>query len=68
MSKSRTPGSQWRRRIDVLPTSVRFHLWVLGFKQSSFSHIIQALQDHSLHIFRCPPLYQHALVPSPFRV
>src|SRR5215831_19958498 len=68
MSKSGTHGSQWRRNTDVLPTSVPFHRWRLGFKQSSLRLIAQALQDHSLHIFRCLPLYQHALVPSPFRV
>ena len=53
---------------DVLPTRVRFHPWRLGCKQSSLSHIIQVLQDHSVHIFRYPLLYKHALVPSPFRV
>src|SRR5215831_21143996 len=53
---------------DVLPTSVRFHPWRLGFTQSSLSLIAQALQDHSVHIFRCPPLSDHALVPSPFQV
>ena len=34
----------------------------------SFHHIAQALQGHSLHVFDCPPLYQHALVPSSFRI
>ena len=53
---------------DVLPTSVRFHPWILGFKQSSFSPIIQALQDRNIHIFCYAPLSDHALVPSPFRV
>ena len=53
---------------DVLPTSLRFHPWILEFKQCSFSHIAQALQDHSVHIFHCLPLSDHALVPSPFRV
>ena len=28
----------------------------------------QALQDDSIHVFCCLPLYEHALVPSPFRV
>src|SRR2546427_740571 len=53
---------------DALPTSVQFHPWRLGFKQSSLRRIAQAFQDHSIHIFCCSPLSQHALVPSPFRV
>ena len=48
---------------DVLPTSVRLHPWRLGFKQSSLSRIAQALQDHSIHIFRCSPLYQPCSCP-----
>ena len=47
---------------------VRFHPWTLGFRQFSFSHIAQVLQSHSLHVFGRSLLYQHALVPSPFRV
>ncbi len=45
-----------------------FHPWTLGFRQSSFSPIGQALQDDRLHVFDGLPLYEHALVPSPFRV
>ena len=63
MSKSRTHGSRWRRRTDVLPTSVRFHPWRLGFRQSSLRPIAQALQDHSVHIFCCLPLYQPCSCP-----
>lgn len=59
---------RWRRCSDVLPTSVRFRRWTLGFRQFSFSHIAQALQSHSLHILVYSLLYQHALVPSLFRV
>ena len=58
----------WHRLTDVLPMSVRFHPWTLGFRQSSFNHIAQALQDRNLHIFGYSLLYEHALVPSPFRV
>jgi hypothetical protein len=50
------------------PTSVKFRCWLLGFSQSRFSHIAQALQSHTLHIFWYAPLYRHAVVPSPFRV
>lgn len=35
----------------VLPASVRFHRWILGFRQSSFSHIAQALQGRIIHVF-----------------
>jgi hypothetical protein len=54
--------------VDVVPTSVRFHHWTLGFRSSNFSLIMQALQDRILHVFRYLLLYQQALVPSPFRV
>src|SRR2546428_13989780 len=54
IGKSRTYGWRWRRITDVLPTSVQFHPWRLGFKQSSLSPIAQALHGHSVHIFRCP--------------
>ena len=67
-SKSLTRGFRWHRRSDVLPKSVRFRPWTLGFRQFSFSPIAQALQSHSAHVFGCPLLYQHAVVPSPFRV
>ncbi len=53
---------------DVLPTSVRFHRWTLGFGQCSSHHIAQALQNHAIHVFGHLPLSDHALVPSPFRV
>ena len=33
-SEGRTRGSQWHRRTDVLPMSVKFHRWSLGFGQS----------------------------------
>ena len=36
---------------DVLPTSVQFHHWTLGFGQCSSHHIVQALQDHAIHVF-----------------
>jgi hypothetical protein len=36
---------------DVLPTSVRFHHWTLGFGQCSSHRIMQALQDHAIHVF-----------------
>jgi hypothetical protein len=66
--QNRIRGSRWHRRSDVLPKDVRFHPWTLGFRQFSFSPIAQALQSHSAHVFGCPLLYQHAVVPSPFRV
>jgi hypothetical protein len=53
---------------DGLPTSVRFHHWTLGFGSSNSHHIAQVLQDHNIPVFGCPLLYDHALVPSPFRV
>ena len=53
---------------DVIPTNVRFHHWTLGFTQFSSNLIAQALQDHTLHVFRYFLLYKHAFVPSPFRV
>ena len=67
-SESLTRGFRRHRRSDVLPKSVRFRHWTLGFRQFSFSHIAQALQSNSAHVFGCPLLYQHAVVPSPFRV
>jgi len=67
-SESLTRGFRRHRRSDVLPKSVRFRHWTLGFRQSSFSPIAQALQSNSVHVFRCPLLYRHAVVPSPFRV
>src|SRR5262245_23916402 len=36
---------------DVLPTSVRFHHWTLGFGQCRSHRIAQALQDHAIHVF-----------------
>jgi hypothetical protein len=30
-SERRTRGSQWHRRTDVLPMSIKFHRWSLGF-------------------------------------
>ena len=41
----------------MLPTSVRFHHWTLGFKQSGFHHIAQALRGCIIHVFRYTPLY-----------
>jgi hypothetical protein len=35
----------------VLPASVPFHRWTLGFRQFSFSHIVQALQSRIIHAF-----------------
>jgi hypothetical protein len=48
--------------------SVRFHHWRLGFRQSSFHHIARGLQGATLHAFRWPLLFRHALVPSSFRL
>jgi len=67
-SESLTRGFRRHRRSDVLPKSVRFRHWTLGFRQFGFSHIAQALQSNSAHVFSCPLLYQQAVVPSPFRV
>ncbi len=53
---------------DVLPTSVRFHRWTLGFGKSISHDIAQTLRDHALHVFRHLPLSNQAVVPSPFRV
>src|ERR671925_92521 len=61
-------GSRWRRIPDVLPTSVKFHHWTLGFGQCSSHPIAQALQGRTIHVFCYAPLFDHALVPSPFRV
>ena len=41
---------------DVFPTSVRLHRWTLGFREFTFSPIVQALQSLSLHAFCCSPL------------
>jgi len=46
----------------------QFHHWTLGFKQSGLNHIAQALQGRTLHVFKCSPLYWHALVPSSFQI
>jgi hypothetical protein len=48
--------SWWHRCTNVLPTDVRNHRWLLAFKQSSFSLIVQALQSHIVHVFLCAPL------------
>ncbi len=53
---------------DVLPTGVKFHRCKLGFRQSSFHHITQALRVEAIHVFRQLPLYIHALVPSSFQI
>src|SRR5262252_8391789 len=45
-----------------LPTSVKFHHWTLGFRQSSFRPIVQALRGHRIPVFCGPPLSNHALV------
>ena len=50
-SESCTHGSQWRRSIDMLPTSVRFHRWSLGFGQFGSHRIAQALRVHAIHVF-----------------
>jgi len=68
MNKSRIHGYGWHRCIDVLPKSVHFRHWTLGFRQYSFNLIAQALQSHNIHVFCCSPLYRHALVSSPFQV
>jgi len=41
---------------DVLPTSVRLHRWTLGFREFTFSRIVQALQNRSVHVFHYLPL------------
>ena len=66
--KSLICSCRWHRDADVLPMSVRFHRWVLGFRQFRFDPIAQALQGHSLHVFVYALLYIQALVPLPFRV
>jgi hypothetical protein len=58
-------GVGLRRAADECAVSTR---WALGFKQSSFNHIAQALRGRALHVFQRAPLYQHALVPSTFRL
>ena len=68
INESRINGYQQHRCTNVIPKDVRFHHWILRFKQFSFNHIIQALQSHNIHVFCYSPLYRHALVPSPFRV
>lgn len=52
----------------VVPTGVPLHPWTLGFKQSSLNPIAQASRGRALHAFPRSPLYQHALVPSAFRL
>jgi hypothetical protein len=54
--------------VDAVATSVRFHRWGLGFKQSSFRLIMRALQDGTISVFWPLPLFRHALVPSGFRL
>src|SRR5438270_13752200 len=58
----------WRRCTGVLPTDVPFRRWTLGFRQSSFSRIAQALRGRTVHAFRRSPLHVHALVPTSFRI
>ena len=53
---------------SVVPTGAHFHLWKLGFKQSSLGHIARVLRHPALDASRRPPLPWHALVPSRFRV
>ena len=53
---------------SVVPTGAHFHLWRLGFKQSSLGHIARVLRHPALDASRRPPLPWHALVPSRFRV
>ncbi len=48
----RSRGIRRHRRSDVLPVGVRFHPWVLGFKQSSFSLIAQVSRSSAVHVFR----------------
>jgi hypothetical protein len=48
---------------DVVPTSVRLHHWTLGFRQFSFSHIAQALQGRTVHVFRVLPALQTCSCP-----
>jgi len=68
MNKSWIHGYRWHRCTGVLPKDVQFHHWTLGFRQFSFSHIVQALQDGNIHVFCYSPLYRHALVPLLFQV
>jgi hypothetical protein len=48
---------------DVLPASVSFHRWALGFRQFRFSHIAQALQGRTIHVFRILPALQTCSCP-----
>src|SRR3954453_5492298 len=66
-NKRRIRSSNRRRCTGVLPTSVSFRHWALGFRQFSFSHIAQVLQVHSLHGFNCFPLHDMLLSPFLFR-
>jgi hypothetical protein len=61
------PGLPVAPASDVVPAGEFFHRWTLGFRQSGFSLIVQALRSGTVHAFRYPPRYQHALVPLPFR-
>ena len=51
---------RWRQRPSI-------DRWALDFKPSSFRHITRVLPSNDVSVFFRSRLYQHALVPSPFR-
>jgi len=58
----------WHRSIDVVPMSVKFHRWTLGFRQSSFDLIAQALQGSLAYTPSAVPCFSDMLLsPPPFR-
>jgi len=63
-----TCGCRWRRPQACCRRVCTLHPWTLGFKQSSLNPIAQALRGRATHAFLRSPLYQHALVPSAFRL
>ena len=48
---------------SVLPMGGHFTVWRLGFKQSSFSHIMRVEQRIPFNAFGRSLLYWHAVVP-----
>jgi hypothetical protein len=54
--------------LHAVAVGVRFHLWRLGFKQSSLCHIARVLQVCTFSVFQCLPLFWRALFPSGFRL
>jgi hypothetical protein len=60
-----TRSCRWRRCTGVLPTSVRFRYWTLGFRQSSFSHIAQALRGRNRTRLLVLPALRSCSCPHP---